>query len=230
MGIFVQDSFTGAAGSLTAHTGEIGGWLADLSGWPNNDPNGGRLNGSGSLYALSSGTTVRTASSLSDVVAPQLDCYVELHINVGVLPSSGSSSIKLFAHHQPNLPSGTSYSDTSSIFFDTTSTTVYAPNYGPPDPYQTDLAAVANNSNHIIRVEYRYGAENIKFFFDGAMVVEWVAPLFALPTVPGNFAFDMDSYSAPSGSGITVDYLEIGTIDPPSPFWTDFVGNISEVP
>ena len=229
MGIFVQDSFTGAAGPLTAHTGEVGGWLADMSGWPNWDPNGGQLNGSGLLYALSSGTTVRTASALSNVVAPQLDCYVELHINVGVLPSSGTSSVKLYVHHQANLPAGPSYSDTGSIYFDATSTTVFAPAaYGPPDPTQTNLPAVANNSNHVIRVEYRYAAEDIRFFFDGTQVAQWGNPLYALPSVPGNFAMDMDSFSAPSGSGITVDYLELGTIDPPTAFWTDLTGSLVE--
>lgn len=229
MGIFVQDTFTGVAGALSSHAGEIGGWLVDDSGWPNNDPNGGRLNGSGALYASATASTPRQASVLSDVVAPALDMYAELHINVGAQSSSSTTSLKFYAHHQADLPSGTRYSDTSTVFFNTTGMTVYAPGgYGPPDPYQTDLPGVANNSDHVIRIEYRYGVPEIKFFFDGSLVVTWGPPMYGLPIVPGNFGIDIDSFNAPSGAGIVISSIELGTIAPPSAFWTDLTGSLAE--
>jgi len=228
MGIFVQDSFTGGAGLLTAHAGEVGGWLDDTSGWNNYNAANAKLTGSGVLYAAVAGTDSKRATVLSNAVASQLDFYAELHINVGA-QSSSSTSLKFYAHHEANLPSGTQYSDTASIFFSTSTVDVYSPTlYWSPSPYDTTLAAVADNSSHVVRIEYRYGIPSIKFFLDGALVAEWATGLNNLPTTPANFGFDIDSFNSPSGNGITVDYIELGTISPPTAFWTDLTGSLVE--
>jgi hypothetical protein len=237
MGIFVQDSFTGSAGtSLLSHTGEIGGWITDPSGFPNHDPALAKLDGAGAVYASGALATgdQRNTTAISNVVAPQMDFYAEMVINIGVL-DPGASSLVVRFFEQFALGKATGYNPEGfKVFFYNDRTSIEPPAY-ISTWVPTNIAAFANNSLVTLRAEYRYANEEVKLFVNGTLEVTatgFNAPGNAFtspPTTPGIFAFDIESYNSPSGEGIQVSSLELGTITPPVPFWTDFVGPINEV-
>ncbi|MES2347028.1 MAG: hypothetical protein V4641_05590 [Pseudomonadota bacterium] len=228
MSIFVQDTFTGAAGLLTSHVGELGGWINDPLGHSNWQTSDAVIDGSGFLYGSLTGTDPPTLTALSNVLAPQLDMYAEMHVNIGVQSGSGDNNIQFYAHFNTTTRY---YQACCAIYFAPAYVQVFAPTGYGPGPFETDLPGVSDNSNHIIRIEYRYTTQDIKFYLDGVLVAEWGATMSGLPTVPGLFAFDIDSRSTSSGEGLRVDYLELGTFSapPPSAFWTDYTGPIDEV-
>ena len=236
MGIFVQDSFTGTAGTgLTAHVGEIGGWQGDPTGYPNHSTALAKLDGAGKLYASGAILTAdqRNATAISTIVAPQMDFYAEMVLNIGLLdPSGGNSVIRFFEHAR--LGVGTGYVAGFALYFYNYKTSLDAPAY-TNESASTALPAFADNSTVTVRAEYSYTEETVKYFINGTMAVSRTGfqaagnPYRSPPTVPGLFAFDIESYNSPSGEGIQVDHLELGELVPPAAFWTDFVGNISEV-
>jgi len=225
MGIFVQDTFTGGAGLLTSHVGEIGGW-SDTSGstwgFPQNSTSYAKLDGAGSVYATADDT--RRAAIQSDVLSPQMDVYLEMQINVGA--SINALSLKNYLHNSSTLH-GWSGDGGHIIFNDSSSTSLYAPYYAT-GTFETVLPGAAPNDVVTCRFEYDFTHGAIRAYWNGGLVATWGIYTGNQPIEAGVFAMDMDSFSATTGNGLKINYLEIGTIDPPTAFWTDLTGSLVE--
>jgi hypothetical protein len=236
MGIFVQDTFTGSAGALlTAHTGEIGGWVSRVFPLGGDNTLYTKLDGSGRVYAASR-TTTSPGSGCSNVVAPQLDTYEAYSLVFGAVPTSSfqfSTVVEFFEHIPPSgdVPSNPGF----SMFVNNSAAFVGIPAYidansGAPTSFA--LPTVAANSSHTARAEYFFSTGVFNYFWDGTLVCSLRAPDYtpnvSAPATPGVFGFGTRYDSTLTPMPIAIDYLELGTIDPPTAFWTDLTGSLVE--
>lgn len=228
MAIFFQDTFTGTVGTrLIDHTPELGSWD---SAFVYSDPTKPLLDGAGRMY---NSDPANQASPLTNTVAPALDFYVQMTVNPGVV-SGGESDIYMYEHN--GTPGGYSpFNITGFQFWFTNNTNIYAPSYlwGSGASFIT-LPAVADNTDVDIRIEYNYTEVLFKVYLGGVLVWTLAPPDYGLhlpPTSPGAFGCLTDDRYAASGSKLTMNYLELGTLAPPPPptaFWTDYTGSILE--
>jgi len=229
MGIFVQDTFTGTAGTLlTAHTSEVGGWTSTgpWGAYPPNDSVNAKLTGAGA--ATASACASREATITNTSVAPQLDVYVETTVNVGT--RSGSRPGLTIDPHDYVRGGGSVYTGGVEILFDSTGTWIYAPWFYDTGPYETDLPAVPDNGSATFRTEYDFSGNEIRMYWNGDLVATWTIYAPSAPAQPGVLVFQLDSYGA-TGNGLTIDYVELGTLTappPPTAFWTDLTGSLVE--
>lgn len=223
MGIFVQDSFTGAAGTaVPTHAGEVGGWMTtaqaqaaalDYPGYAAEDTT--QLNGSG--YAYKAGNVDSRATLVSNVVPPQLDAYIEAVINVGnVSGPSYFPAIQFYIHGQ-NGP---------YVQIESSSVYIYPPSWWKDGPGSVSLPGVANNATMTFRMELDVTRGTTKIFVNAVLVGTWTNVTSAF-SMPKNIVIDMDSYGV-SGAPLLLDSFEAGTIAPPIAFWTDLTGSLAE--
>jgi hypothetical protein len=244
MGIFVQDTFTGAADTLlTSHAGEVGGWV------PRSFTTGGdntlytKLDGNGNVYA-SNRNTITYASGCSNVVAPQLDMYESYSLLFGAVPpnfNSFDTLVQFFEHTQPSgaIPNNSGFSITVG---DHDYAVVSVPSFLDVNSIEGGeqnhfLPPILSGSSHTGRAEYFFSTGTFNFFWDGNLICKLTAPAYTpssteavYPTAPGLFAFRTRHDSALTPTPVAIDYVEVGTIaPPPSAFWTDFAGPIEVV-
>lgn len=229
MGIFVQDTFTGTAGTLlTAHTSEIGGWTSTgpWGAFPPNDSVNAKLTGGGGVTVSACASRAGTLTNTS--VAPQLDVYVETTVNVGV--RDGSRPDITIDPHDYAWDNGSVYTGGVQINFDSTGTWIYAPWFYNNGPYETDLPAVPDNGSVTFRTEYDFSGNEIRMYWNGDLVATWTIYAPHAPEQPGVLVFQLDSSGA-TGNGLTITTVEVGTITPPPPptaFWTDLTSSLVE--
>lgn len=215
--VFVNDTFTGAAGQLISHTGETGSWL-NYGGYNiAYDPTVMMLDGSGNVYA---GGSSQQATAVSSVNAPQMDFYAELVVLTGNVPTGASSTSLTLYEHQNTSGLAASFIRGPQVYFNATSTAIYEPDYmvstGGGDNNVVLATPMPSNHSFTLRVEYRYSIGSIVVYVDGTPVFTMnSANGYAMsgpPTTPGAFAFDIDSYATPSGNGISVSSVKLGTL------------------
>lgn len=236
MGIFVQDTFTGAAGTaVPAHAGEIGGWMTtaqaqaaklDYPSYAAEDT--AQLNGAGSAYKAANVDNHMTL--VSNVVPSQLDVYFETTFNVGTVNGSYTPLLQIYVHEYQPAPYT---SGASAVSLDIGSSNVFVT--GPVWAVGSNptLPGVANNAVMTLRLECHFSAGTTELFINGASVAVWsidsryITPGSYQNLTPKNIVVDLNASNV-TGSSIAIDYFEAGTIDPPAAFWTDLTGSLAE--
>jgi hypothetical protein len=219
MTIFVSDTFTGSAGLLTAHTGEIGGWTSDSS-WYNNPANA-KLSGTGVLYSVSNGATI-----LSNAIAPGMDFYMEMFLDTAAKTTDGASvtrGLDFWFHCQPDFtPDPRQHR--LSVSFDKDASHIYAGAWAD-SPYDTALAAYKDaNSNIKLRIESDLTGNTVRVYINDVLVQTYTgAQMYAgsKPVVPGYLRMELNNDGTPTGpTELAITSLELGTLGPPPAFWT----------
>jgi hypothetical protein len=229
MTMFFKDTFAGGSGThLTAHVPELGGWDPTFNYY---DPTFLLLDGAGRLYSTDPSNA---GSPLTSTVAPSLDFYVQMTVNIAAI-AGRQYEIDTYEHN--GGPDGYSPFNVTGFqfqFFDSR-TTIYHPSYvlshgAAPD--SIDIAAVAGNVD--LRVEYSYSTDVFKVYVNSVLVWTLQAPDYTLsypPSAPGTFGFIMEAFAG-ALSGLKIDYLECGTLSappPPTAIWTDLAGSLIEI-
>lgn len=225
MGIFVQDTFTGAANTLlTSHASEVGGWTSSgpYGLYPPSDSASAKLTGGGAVTAPAPD---QTATLINTAVAPQFDVYVEVDINVGT--RSGSQPQLTVDPHDYARANGSVYTGGVKVTFDSTGTWIFPPWFYDTGPSETDLPALPDNSSATFRTEYDFSGNAIRMYWNGELVATWTIYSPNAPQQPGVLVCKLDSYGA-TGDGLTISRVELGTIAPPAAFWTDLTGSLIE--
>lgn len=226
MTIFVHDTFTGALGALSAHTGEIGAswsspfgsglWIQPLSQ--------ARLDGSGNLEL---GYSSHSAEDMMPSGIPQSpDYYAEVDFNVVGIDGSNLDQINIYLRAVNSSTvyviefypaAGTVGSSYSSMYFQGTS-------------YLGPVGGSAYIGTHTLRAEIEGTA--MRAFVDGVQIGGDAT--VARETTAGRLAFGIGSDFPSASTGLKILEIRAGDLSatpPPEPgaFWTILVDSTERI-